>query len=371
MAFRNGCALITIIKTQGRKYDIDTHVSKAIAPKQRAGPGMIDNRLPLLDLHRHLDGNVRLETILELAAQHGIALPADNVEGLRPHVEVDNNEPGLMAFISRFKYLNAVLVDADACRRIAFENVGDAQREGIDYVELRFSPWFMAETHGLDPRTVIEAIVDGVRAGEQATGVRTNLIGILSRTYGVETATRELECILDFADDFVALDLAGDEVRYPAGVFTSHFQRAREAGLRATIHAGEADGPASVWAAIRDLNAERIGHGFRSVEDPELVEYLVENRIGLEISLTSNVHISAVPGYAGHPARELLEAGVLMCLNTDDPAISGIDLLHEYSVAAPAAGFSSEQIRLMQADALEMAFLSAEEKQALLLAITS
>jgi adenosine deaminase len=327
---------------------------------------MIDPNLPLIDLHRHLDGSFRLETILDLASQHGIELPADTVEELRPHVHVNENDPGLMAFIRRFQYLTDVLVDADACRRIAFENIEDAQREGIDYLELRFSPWFMAETHGLDPHAVVEAIIDGVRAGERETGVHAQLIGILSRTYGVETAYRELEVLLSHADHFVALDLAGDEARFPAGLFKSHFQRAREVGLRSTVHAGEVVGPESVWAAIHELGAERIGHGLRSLEDPELVEHLVQHRIGLEICLTSNVHVSAVSGYAEHPIKDLLDAKVLLCLNTDDPGISGIDLLHEYEVAAPAAGLSREQIRLLQADALEMAFLSAEQKQGLL-----
>jgi adenosine deaminase len=327
---------------------------------------VIDPRLPLIDLHRHLDGNVRLETILDLASQHGIELPADTVDGLRPHVHVGDNEPGLMAFIERFEYLTAVLVDVDACHRIAIENVEDAHREGIDYVELRFSPWFMAETHGLDPQAVVEAVVDGVRIGVEATGIQAQLIGILSRTYGKASAWRELDALLSHADDLVALDLAGDEARFPAGLFKPHFRRAHEAGLRATVHAGEVGGPESIWAAIHELGAERIGHGLRSLEDPRLVEHLVKHRIGLEISLTSNVHISAVPGYSEHPIQDLLDAGVLLCLNTDDPGISGIDLLHEYEVAAPAAGLSREQIRLLQADALEMAFLSADQKKTLL-----
>src|SRR6266403_2254818 len=153
---------------------------------------MIDSRLPLIDLHRHLDGSVRLTTILELGHRHGVKLPGATLAELRAHVQIVERQPGVMAFIAKMLWMTAVLADPDACRRIALENVEDAKREGIDYIELRFSPWFMAERHGLDPAKVTAAVVEGVMEGGQATGVRANLIGILSRTYGPEIARKEL-----------------------------------------------------------------------------------------------------------------------------------------------------------------------------------
>jgi len=327
---------------------------------------MIDTSLPLCELHRHLDGSIRLETILDLADQHGVALPANNVAGLAPYVHVDESAPGLMAFLDRFEHMTAVLVDPDACRRVAYENVEDAKREGIDYIELRYSPWFMAQTHGMEAAEVMEACADGIRAAERDTGVRVNIIGILSRTYGVEICMKELDAILAHRDHIVGVDLAGDEERFPAHLFKRHFKRVRDAGLHVTIHAGEADGPQSVWSSIKDLGAERIGHGFRSIEDPELVEYLIEQGIGLESCPTSNLHISAVANYSAHPIKRLADHGVKFCLNTDDPGISAIDIAHEYEVAAPAVGLTAEQIRQSQIDALDMAFLSANEKSELL-----
>jgi len=327
--------------------------------------GLIDPALPLCELHRHLDGSIRLQTILELADRHGIVLPARDAEGLAPFVHVDENEPGLMAFIARFRYLTEVLADPEACRRVAYENVEDARAEGIDYIELRFSPWFMALRHGLDPQAVVEACADGVRAGQRDTGVRANLIGILSRTYGPDTCQRELSALLACRDSLVAIDLAGDEARFPAGQFVSHFEKVRDAGLQVTIHAGEADGPASVWSAIRDLGAERIGHGFRAVEDPVLVGYLAASGIGLECCPTSNLHISAIESYRVHPIRKLADRGVRFCLNTDDPGISAITLRHEYEVAAPAVGLDAAQIRQAQVAGLEMAFISSAERQLL------
>ncbi len=326
---------------------------------------MIDPALPLCELHRHLDGAIRLQTILDLAEQHGIALPANDIEGLAPFVHVDESAPGLMAFLARFEHMTAVLVDADACRRVAYENVVDAKAEGIDYIELRYSPWFMAESHAMDPAEVMEACADGIRAGERDTGIKANIIGILSRTYGADICMQELDAILANRDHIVAVDLAGDEAGFPPQLFIDHFKRIRDAGLHVTIHAGEADGPQGVWSAIRDLGAERIGHGFRSIEDPALVEYLAEQGIGLESCPTSNLHTSTVDSYASHPIKELADQGVKFCLNTDDPGISNIVIEHEYEIAAPATGLTPEQIHRSQIHALEMAFLSNDEKASL------
>lgn len=333
---------------------------------------MIDPKLPLIDLHRHLDGNVRLQTILDLGRQHNLPLPAWEIEGLRPHVQIMDTRPngpglpGVMAFISKFEWMIRILVDADACRRIAYENVEDASREGLDYVELRFSPRFMAETHGLNPASVVEAVVDGVEAGRCDFGIEANLIGIISRTYGPDAGWQELQALLHCRDKLVALDLAGDEANWPGELFVDHFRRARELGWQITIHAGEADGPASVWQAIRGLGASRIGHAVSAILDPELLDYMVEHEIAVESSLTSNLQTSTVPSYAMHPIRRFLLRGVRVTLNTDDPGISAIDLRHEYEVAAPAAGLTPEQIRAVQRNALEVAFLSQEQCAALL-----
>lgn len=313
-------------------------------------------RLPKIDLHRHLDGNVRIATILDLAREHRIALPADDEEALRPHVTVTTPQPGLMDFIGKFHWSMQVLADPAACRRIAFENVEDARREELDYIELRFSPWFMALAHALDPRAVVEAVIEGVEEGRKAFGVNARLIGILSRTFGVEAAWKELEALLACRDHLVAVDLAGDELNFPPGLFEKHFAKARDAGLRVTIHAGEAAGPESIWDAIRLLGAERIGHGLRAAEDPALLDFLRERRIGLECCLTSNVQTSSVRDYASHPLRRFLELGLLATINTDDPGISAIDLDYELQIAAPAAGLSAENVVLACQNAAEIAF---------------
>ena len=326
---------------------------------------MIDTTLPLTDIHRHLDGNIRAQTILDLGREFNITLPAQSLETLLPHVQVTANEPDLVSFLAKLDWGVKVLASLDACRRVAYENMEDASRQGLHYVELRFSPGYMAMTHNLPVAGVVEAVIAGVREGSQAFGVEARLIGILSRTFGEAACLQELEALLAHRDSITALDLAGDELGFPGSLFLPHFNRARDAGWHITVHAGEAAGPESIWQAIRELGAERIGHGVKAVEDPALMAFLAEQRIGIESCLTSNIQTSTVPSLARHPLKTFLEHGVLASINTDDPAVQGVDIGHEYQTAAPAAGLSRDQIRQAQINGLEIAFLSAAEKQVL------
>ncbi|PWI32948.1 adenosine deaminase [Vibrio albus] len=326
---------------------------------------MITSHLPLVDIHRHLDGNIRIQTILDLGKQFGVSLPAYDLESLRPHVQVIETEPDLVAFLTKLDWGVAVLGNLDAVRRVAYENVEDALNARINYAELRFSPYYMAMKHKLPLEGVVEAVIDGVQAGSRDFGVKTNLIGIMSRSFGTDACQKELDSLLSQKDHLVAVDLAGDELGQPGDRFVSHFKQVRDAGLHVTVHAGEAAGPESMWQAIQTLGAERIGHGVKAVHDPQLMDYLAENRIGIESCLTSNIQTSTVESLANHPLKQFLEHGILACLNTDDPAVEGIELPYEYEVAAPQAGLSQEQIRQAQENGLDMAFLSPAEKQAL------
>lgn len=324
---------------------------------------MITKNLPLTDLHRHLDGNIRTQTILDLGTKFGVKLPASNIIDLTPYVQIVEAEPSLVAFLSKLDWGVAVLGDLDACRRVAYENVEDALNAHIDYAELRFSPYYMAMKHNLPVEGVVEAVVDGVKAGIRDFGIKANLIGIMSRTFGTEACQKELDAILSQHDNIVAVDLAGDELGQPGELFTSHFKQVRDSGLGITVHAGEAAGPESMWQAIQDLGATRIGHGVKAIQDPKLMDYLAEHKIGIESCLTSNIQTSTVESLHSHPLKQFLEHGVLACLNTDDPAVEGIELPYEYEVAAPQAGLSQDQIRQAQINGLELAYLSNSEKE--------
>lgn len=326
---------------------------------------MIDTSIPLVDLHRHLDGNVRVNTIWELGHQHGIALPADSLETLAPFVQIQGKETSLVAFLKKLDWMVAVLADLDAVKRVAYENVADAALSGLDYAELRFSPYYMAMNHKLPIEGVVEAVVDGVKAGLKDYNVKINLIGIMSRSFGQAACTQELEGLLAHKQHLVAMDLAGDELGFPGELFNDHFKRVRDAGLAITAHAGEAAGSQSMWQAIQELGATRIGHGVNAIHDPRLMEYLAKHRIGIESCPTSNLHTSTVVSYAEHPFRTFMDAGVLISLNTDDPGVSAIDIKHEYRIAKSELKLTDAELARVQRNGVEMAFLSDSERKAL------
>ena len=327
---------------------------------------MIDRHLPLTDLHRHLDGNIRLSTILELGRQFNVSLPGDTLATLKPHVQVVETEPSLVAFLAKLDWMVAVLGDYEAVRRVAYENVEDVVKAGIDYAELRFSPGYMAMSHKLHPQGVVEAVIDGVTQANRDLGVQTQLIGILSRTFGVDACQRELDAILSQRDQMVAVDLAGDELGFPGALFKQQFAQVRDSGLNITIHAGEAAGPEAIWYAIDELGADRIGHGVKAIEDPRLMDTLAERQIGIESCPTSNIQTSTVADYDSHPIGRFLDHGLLVSLNTDDPGISDIEIAHEYGPAARQLGLTPAQLTKLQRNGLAMAYLGDSEKQQLI-----
>ncbi len=332
---------------------------------------MIDPRLPLTDIHRHLDGNIRAQTILELSREFNLSLPATTLEALRPHVQVMETQPDLVSFLQKLDWGVKVLASLDACRRVAKENVEDAVRAGLHYVELRFSPGYMAMSHQLPLAGVVEAVIDGIRAGCQQQNIVVRLTGIMSRTFGDTACQRELDSLLLHRDSITAIDLAGDERGFPGNNFIAHFRRARDAGFRITVHAGEAAGADSIWQAIRELGAERIGHGVNAITDPALMDFLAAEQIGIESCLTSNLQTSTVAALAHHPLARFLDHGILATINTDDPAVQGIEIEHEYHVAAPQAGLTAEQARTAQKNGLTIAFLSEEEKRQIQAMVTA
>jgi adenosine deaminase len=270
-----------------------------------------------------------------------------------------------MTFIGKIDTAITACVNVDMCKRIAKEAVEDAAKDRVSYVELRFSPLYMARPHDLSPEGVVEAVVSGVREGEVEFNIRTNLIGILSRTFGVDACSRELDALLSQHDQIVALDLAGDEIHFPPEMFVELFKKARDVGWRSCPHAGEVDGPESIWRAINDLHADRLGHAVRALEDPRLLNVIAVYGIGVESNLTSNVQTTTVKNYESHPLKKFLQHGIRATINTDDASISGITLTHELEVAAPAAGLTPKMIQQAQENALKVAFLSDEEKDIL------
>jgi len=327
---------------------------------------MHNKQLPLVDLHRHLDGNIRPKTIWQLAQQHNIKLPTDNFESFLPHVQITNSEADLLAFLKKLDWGVGVLKTLDDVVRIGYENVEDAFNANIDYAELRFSPYYIAMTHKLPIEGVVEAIIEGVNQGRNKFSTKINLMGILSRTFGVEHCQTELNALLAYKNDLVAIDLAGDEYNFPGTLFESHFKQVRDAGLNISVHAGEAAGPESVWHAIKSLGATRIGHGVACAEDPALMDFMRDNHISIESCITSNYQTGTIKDLAVHPVKTFLANELTVCLNTDDPAVENIELAGEFQLARDILGFNDDQVSQLQRNAVQMSFLSSQEKAQLL-----
>jgi adenosine deaminase len=327
---------------------------------------VINHNYPLTDIHRHLDGNIRLSTIWQLAQEYSIVLPANNLESLKTKVQIQQKTTDLLAFLEKMELGVSVLASEQACFRVAYENIEDAKLAGLNYVELRFSPVFMAQAHNLPIEQVVDAVVAGCKAGSKEYGLPVNLIGILSRSYGEASCHQELQALLRAKDDIVALDLAGDEKGFPAIRFKEHFKLARDAGWNITVHAGEADGPQSIRQAIDELGATRIGHGVAAREDADLMDFMANNGISIECCLTSNFQTGACTDIAQHPIKTFIEKGIVVTLNTDDPGVSGIEIADEYQLASEVVGLSVAQLAQIQLNGVEVAFASDSVKSQLL-----
>jgi adenosine deaminase len=327
---------------------------------------VINTDYPLTDLHRHLDGNIRPSTIWHLAQKFSIPLEQKNLKELLQAIQIQGKTTDLLAFLQKMELGVSVLASEQACYRVAYENIEDAKRAGLTYAELRFSPVFMAKAHNLPIEQVVDAVIAGCKAGSQTYGLPVNLIGILSRSYGEVSCLQELQALLRAKDDIVALDLAGDEKGFPAIRFKQHFKLARDAGWHITVHAGEADGPHSIWQAIDELGATRIGHGVAAREDHVLMDFMAKKGISIECCLTSNFQTGACPDIAHHPIKTFIEKGIVVTLNTDDPGVSGIEIADEYKLAREVVGLSTEQLTQIQLNGVEVAFTSDSVKSELL-----
>jgi adenosine deaminase len=327
---------------------------------------VINPDYPLTDIHRHLDGNIRPTTIWQLAQEFSIPLQQQSLEELIQATQVQVKTTDLLAFLQQMELGVSVLASEQACYRVAYENVEDAKRAGLTYTELRFSPVFMAKAHHLPIDQVVDAVVAGCKAGSKKYGVPVNLIGILSRSYGEATCHQELQALLRAKDDIVALDLAGDEKGFPAIRFKQHFKLARDAGWHITVHAGEADGPHSIWQAIDELGATRIGHSVAAREDAHLMDFMANNNISIECCLTSNFQTGACTDLAEHPIKTFIERGIVVTLNTDDPGVSGIEIADEYKLAREVVRLSAEQLAQIQLNGVDVAFATDSVKRGLL-----
>lgn len=319
--------------------------------------------VPKIDLHRHLEGAFRLTTLVEIAKREGIRVPASSVDELRPHVQVLDQAPSFEGFLDKFRLLRRFYVSSDIIQRIAREAVLDAAEEGIVYLELRFNPLALARRQGFAFEEVVRWVVEAVADAEHATGVRTCLILQIPRDESLAVAHEIVEvAIAHFGPWVRGIDLAGNEAVHPPKAFSGPFDRAQQAGLNMTVHAGEGAGAESVRDAVLYLHPQRIGHGIRSIEDPHVIQMLCERGLTLEVCPTSNLHTGVVSSLAEHPLMELLDLGVRATLNTDDPSVSATNLTAECVLAVREMGLTATRVHAMLRQSVEAAFVPPEEK---------
>lgn len=324
------------------------------------------HRLPKVDLHRHLEGSLRLSTLSEIAREHGVDLPSHDINDLRRYVQITDDPPDFHRFLEKFRLLRRFYKTPEAVARVAYEAVTDAAADNVRYLELRFSPAALARTQGFSYEEVTDWVIDAVDRAQKDHAITVRLIVTIIRSEDPKNAEYITQVAIDRRDrGIVGLDLAGDEVNFDATPFVSMFQNASDKGLGITIHAGEVGGASNVEHAVKEMAATRIGHGVRAIENSDTVKLLRDENISLEICLTSNLQTGVVRNFGHHPLHDFYVLGVSVTLNTDDPSVSDTTLTDEYLVAMIVIGLNLSQMRVVNCNALRAAFLADDERRRL------
>lgn len=321
--------------------------------------------MPKVELHRHLEGALRLSTLVEIGQQHGMEVA--NVDALRPFVQMMPDEPrNPSRFLSKFYTLRQFYRTAEVVQRLVSEVIEDAAADHIHYLELRFTPRALCSMMNCSLVDIVELVCQAGNAAAARCGIEVRYIVSMNRHETIATGERTLEAALaNRAQGVVALDLAGDEANYPAAPFRDIFQQARREGLFVTVHAGEWAGAQSVRDALDVLGAHRIGHGLNAVQDERLVDELIERGIALELCPTSNVLSGIVAALPQHPVHDLTVRGVTTTLNTDDPLVCNVTLSQEMLLTAQAFNLSLDDLKRYMLRAARHAFLPIDERQRL------
>ena len=323
------------------------------------------HRLPKAELHVHLDGSLRPETMLELAAEYDKPMPADTPEALADYMHVQDAR-NLVDYLARFDTTLSIMQTAEALERIAYELAEDLAKENVRYAEIRYSP-ILNIREGLPLTETVDAPLRGLKRAEEEFGIRTGVIICGIRNMDPATSRDLADLTVAYKNrGVVAFDLAGAEYNYPAKKHKDAFYTVINKNMAATIHAGEAYGSESIHQALHYCHADRIGHGTRLFEDRDLMDYVRDFRIPIEICLTSNVQTRAVASFAEHPLRQYFDEGIHLSLNTDNRLMSATTVSEEYWRAHEHLGFSWRELVKIALMSFDSAFLSWSEKQTLI-----
>jgi adenosine deaminase len=322
--------------------------------------------LPKIDLHRHLEGSLRLDTLVQVATHYRLNVPAADKEQLRPYVQITSDPPDHELFLSKFEVLRHFYRSPEIIKQLTYEAVADAAADNIRYLELRFSPQALARVHRFSLVDVTNWVIEAVQQASKDYSIEVGLIITLVRHDPLEQARQVAEIAFDYyGKGIVGLDLAGNEVRFPPGPFTPIFKKAKEVGLGVTVHAGEWASAHGVCQAVKELYADRIGHGVRIIEHSRILRLAKERDVTFEVCLTSNVQTGVVHDIQHHPLTDMLDLGLLATINTDDPRVSDCTLTDEYELAVNALGLGYSELRQMILNAANAAFLTEDGRKRL------
>ncbi len=340
-------------------------VSSIMPQSQPSGaiPLELIEKLPKTDLHVHLDGSLRLSTILELAERQRIDLPAKEPDGLRAAMNLGQNCGSLVEYLKAFDVTLRVMQTEESLRRIAFELAEDAARENVRYMEVRYAP-MLHTRRGLRLTTVVESVLEGLRQAQERHGVESNVIICGIRNVSAEHSLEMAELAVAYKGrGVVGFDLAGAEYDHPAKHHRAAFQLVRDNNINVTIHAGEAYGPESIGQAIHVMGAHRIGHGCRLRENGDLLHYVNDHRMPLECCPSSNVHTGAIRDLASHPLKLYKDLGLRVTVNTDNRLITDTTVSKELWLCHTQRGLSLNDLRQIILNGFKSAFLPFHVKQ--------
>ena len=321
------------------------------------------NDLPKAEIHVHLEGSIRTVTIIDIAREHNLSLPAYEVETLDPHVKIYDQLQSLGAVLEAFAIFQNSLTSPAAVERITYELCEDADRQNIKLLEIRFSPDWAFSGHNLDWDAALEGILRAKARAEADFDMAIGLIAITSRSLGVASCVKTVDWAIRWRDVIHGIDLADSEADHPIHKFVKPVFRAKDAGLKVTVHSGE-DTPASaVIDTIQAVSPDRIGHGIHIIEDMAAVELVKRRGITLEVNPWSNYLTNSVKRIEEHPLKQLFDLGVKVTINSDDPEVLDTNLNNEYRIAHEILGMSMDEIAICNRYALEASFLPEDEKQ--------
>ena len=320
-------------------------------------------KFPKVDLHRHLEGSIRVETLLDIAVKEKVELPTYDLEKLRRLVQVYDDPPDFFNFLNKFNLLRGFYPNRESIERIAYEAIEDAAQDNVKYLELRYSPTHFSSMQRFPEEKVIQWIQGAIDQAMKDYEIIVIPVLTISRNYGVKLAEHTVNLAVNYAHEFFfGLDLAGDELNFSPHPMAHLFERAKKAGMGLTLHAGEVNGPENVIEAVEIFGCNRIGHGIQAVKSEYAMKMLAEKQILLEICPTSNLHTGAVSSLASHPLKRFYDQGIPVSLNTDDPIVSNITLTDEYVNAITKMGVTEEDLKKFNLTALEHSFHPDKKK---------